>query len=292
MAAGARLVESTLWAEDVLAAGHQSVWGSFWDPASKRWGYACCKALRRDEPCTAPPPPTAAGPSVPVVDEDSGVEVTSPDTEDEAESKPWDFRDPPPELLPCEAVGRGQPAPYVAHFALWALGAWRREQERGFQGFGEIERMAFQGALGECEKAIAPLLWRLKKGESLDRGEQRETKRSRETRTSMEGKFVQEKSVLKQLHFMATCALEREYVKAHEAYMHLTFGNKMWNLTHVAHVAACTMKGAREYRRNRDSLNTYDMDPISQKYMHAFKKLVHFSQCLRPSSDQSKNFVM
>eukprot|EP00971_Amphidinium_carterae_P021656 427252-Amphidinium_carterae.1 len=24
----------------------------------------------------------------------------------------------------------------------------------------------------------------------------------------------------------------------------MTFGNKMWNLTHVAHVAACTMKGA------------------------------------------------
>ena len=28
-------------------------------------------------------------------------------------------------------------------------------------------------------------------------------------------------------------------------------GNKTWNNTFVAHVAACTMKGAREYRRNR-----------------------------------------
>ena len=27
-------------------------------------------------------------------------------------------------------------------------------------------------------------------------------------------------------------------------------GNKTWNNTFVAHVAACTMKGAREYRRN------------------------------------------
>ena len=28
-------------------------------------------------------------------------------------------------------------------------------------------------------------------------------------------------------------------------------GNKTWNNTFVSHVAACTMKGAREYRRNR-----------------------------------------
>merc|ERR1712093_708220 len=103
------------------------------------------------------------------------------------------------------------------------------------------------------------------------------------------GKFVKEKSVLLQLHTMASGAADREYVKAHEAYMHLTFGNKMWNLTHVAHVAACTMKGAREYRRNRDSLNTYDSDPVSQKYMHAMRKIVQFCGTIRPNSDQSKN---
>ncbi|CAJ1407984.1 unnamed protein product [Effrenium voratum] len=49
------------------------------------------------------------------------------------------------------------------------------------------------------------------------------------------------------------------------------------------------MKGAREYRRNRDNFNTYDMDPDSQKYMHALLKLVQLAQCLQPNEDASKN---
>merc|ERR1712217_762300 len=108
----------------------------------------------------------------------------------------------------------------------------------------------------------------------------------------MEGKLVKEHTVLKSLDHIATFASEHEYAKAHFTYTKLTFGNKMWNLTHVSHVAACTMKGAREYRRNRDSLNTYDADPVSQKYMHAVKKLVQFAQCKRPNPDMSKNVVM
>merc|ERR1711972_445213 len=108
-----------------------------------------------------------------------------------------------------------------------------------------------------------------------------------------EGKFVKEASVLDSLDRMATSASKKDYADAHATYMKLTLGNKMWNSTHVAHVAACTMKGAREYRRNRDSLNTYDMEPVSQKYMHGMKKLCHFAQCIRPNTeDQSKNVMM
>merc|ERR1719327_46804 len=108
----------------------------------------------------------------------------------------------------------------------------------------------------------------------------------------MEGKFVQELSVLDSLHKICCLAYDRGYFEAHGVYMKLTFGNKMWNLTFVAHVAACTMKGAREYRRNRDSLNTYDMDPVSTKYMWALLRLVQFMQCIRPNEDQSKNVVL
>mmetsp|Transcript_113914 Transcript_113914/g.318232 ORF Transcript_113914/g.318232 Transcript_113914/m.318232 type:complete len:293 (+) Transcript_113914:1-879(+) len=292
MAEGPLLVESTLWKEDVLADGHSSVWGSLYDPETKRWGYACCRGMQRGAACTSPQAGQAG--AAPAAGEDSGQEVTSPDTEDEAETLPWDFSKPPPppELLPCEAVAGGKLGPYIQHFVHYAIGAWARAEAEGFPGFGEMERASFRGTIEQCKKGVGPLMWRLKKGENLDRGEQQETRRSRETRTSMEGKFVKEKSVLQQLHIMAKGAFDREYVKAHEAYMHLTFGNKMWNLTHVAHVAACTMKGAREYRRNRDSLNTYDMDPVSQTYMHAVKKLVHFCQCIRPNADQSKNVVI
>merc|ERR1712150_28558 len=155
-------------------------------------------------------------------------------------------------------------------------------------GFGDIERAAFLSSLPDTEKAITPLIRRLRSGVSLNRGEDRDTRTSRETRTSMEGKYVREKNVLDAFDEMVTAATDRDYARAHAVYMKLTMGNKMWNLTHVAHVAACTMKGAREYRRNRDSLNTYDMDPVSQRYMWAVKKIVHFAQCICPNSDQSK----
>merc|ERR1712232_388454 len=98
-----------------------------------------------------------------------------------------------------------------------------------------------------------------------------------------------ESTALTSLDQMATFASEMEYAKANLTYTKLTFGNKMWNLTHVSHVAACTMKGAREYRRNRDSLNTYDVDPVSQRYMHAMRKLCQFAQAVRPNDDESKN---
>merc|ERR1711957_908401 len=108
-----------------------------------------------------------------------------------------------------------------------------------------------------------------------------------------DGKYVKEIGVIQSLDQMATFAYEREYHKSNTTYTRLTFGNKMWNLTHVQHVSACTMKGAREYRRNRDSLNTYDMDPVSQKYMWAMKKLCYLSQILKPNIvDHSRNYAM
>jgi len=165
-------------------------------------------------------------------------------------------------------------------------------ENAGFVGYTDIERMAFQHSLPEIEKAVTPLLWRLKKGKTLERGEGRWKTRSRETRQGMEGKFVKEHTVLKSMDQIASFIAEREYFKANGTYTKLTFGNKMWNLAHVSHVAACTMKGAREYRRNRDSLNTYDMDPVSQKYMHAMKKISQFAQGKWPNDDMSKNIVM
>merc|ERR1711862_549889 len=101
-----------------------------------------------------------------------------------------------------------------------------------------------------------------------------------------------EASVLEQLERMAVCGAEREYKEAHAAYMKLTLGNKMWNLTHTSFVSANSGSGAREYRRNRDSLNTYDMDPVAQKYMQGMRKIVHFAQRIRPNDDQSKNVVI
>mmetsp|Transcript_20212 Transcript_20212/g.56018 ORF Transcript_20212/g.56018 Transcript_20212/m.56018 type:complete len:365 (+) Transcript_20212:51-1145(+) len=334
----AQTVGSKLWKDDVFVSGHTAVWGSWYDSVAKRWGYACCHGMQRDQECaaaikvpqneeeqTVPSEPRTTSSlkakqsdlpavasfdvatlsnatfanfdTVAVPGNGSSAEEDSETSEEtlreRAEDTPLDWNNPPAELLPSSQVG--QPAAYVEHFVRFFLGIWQREFENGFNGIGPTEQAMFTDSLPDTKKAITPLIWRLRKGETLERGEKKSVltkSKSRETRTSMEGKYVKEKSVLDSLFKMASFSFERDYAKAHETYMQLTFGNKMWNSTHVAHVAACTMKGAREYRRNRDTLNTYDMDPVSQKYMHAMKKIVNFAQCMRPSSDQSKNVVL
>ncbi|CAK0837474.1 unnamed protein product [Prorocentrum cordatum] len=45
------LVSSSLHREDVLVGGHAAVWGSFFDPEARRWGFACCRGTARLEPC-------------------------------------------------------------------------------------------------------------------------------------------------------------------------------------------------------------------------------------------------
>mmetsp|Transcript_68656 Transcript_68656/g.128072 ORF Transcript_68656/g.128072 Transcript_68656/m.128072 type:complete len:314 (-) Transcript_68656:60-1001(-) len=301
------LLESTLWQEGVLHADHTAVWGSFYDPAAKLWGYACCKATKKNIAC----PKAAASKQQQAEqkkeerqarpegqsssDEPDGDESPTDSEQEKDEHLPWDWKNPPAQLLPKEKVQGGRKAAFIEHFILYILAAWRNAlaQDGNLSSFSDIERAAFKDSLAETEKAVTPLLWRLRKGKNLNRGEARQKHRCRETRTSMEGKHVEEKDVLSQLDQMVSSAANRDYVAAHETYMTMTFGNKMWNLTHVAHVAACTMKGAREYRRNRDSLNTYDMDPVSQKYMWAMKKIVHFAQVINPNTDdQSRNVVL
>merc|ERR1712187_773832 len=97
--------------------------------------------------------------------------------------------------------------------------------------------------------------------------------------------------VLGELERMAALGRNREYLAAQKAYMKLALGNKRWNNTCVTHVSANSMSGAREYRRNRDDLNTYDVDPVSRRYIQGMKKLVQFTQSIQPNTDQSKNIV-
>lgn len=48
--AAAKLAPSR-YPEDVFVLGHQAVWGSWYSMDEKRWGFACCKVIRRDDRC-------------------------------------------------------------------------------------------------------------------------------------------------------------------------------------------------------------------------------------------------
>ncbi|CAE7937703.1 unnamed protein product [Symbiodinium sp. KB8] len=126
-----------------------------------------------------------------------------------------------------------------------------------------------------------------------DRSE-KTVRRGRETRAGMEGKVQQEKrclaeamGVLAQIDDITSNSQSLDYLAARAGYMKLTLGNKTWNNTFVAHVAACTMKGAREYR---DNFNTYDMDPDSQKQLARANPVCrgHSSLGSRPPSAQRR----
>eukprot|EP00929_Paragymnodinium_shiwhaense_P044880 TRINITY_DN23003_c0_g1_i1.p1 TRINITY_DN23003_c0_g1~~TRINITY_DN23003_c0_g1_i1.p1 ORF type:complete len:321 (-),score=70.17 TRINITY_DN23003_c0_g1_i1:88-1050(-) len=313
-----RLRESTLYKENVFVKKHRSVWGSWYDNDKKSWGYGCCRGLDKNAECTDlkrkademfPEEPQAS---------DSGIEKTSESDSDakKTEQAPWPFEKLAPaklltpeelqaqfkaegrkeEKMRPEKLDKKRKGEYVTHFVHYVLARWREDKESKFasRNFTDEQKITFKD-YKSAEQQLTPLMWRLKRGDDLERGEKKRDPKgpaSRETRTSMEGKYVKERNVLDSLFDITNMAREQNYFDANGVYMKLTFGNKMWNLTHVAHVAACTMKGAREYRRNRDSLNTYDNDPVSQKYMHGLRKLVHYAQLLNPSPDQSQNFVM
>lgn len=292
-----RLIESTLWKEDVLTLDHSAAWGSFYDEKAKSWGYACCRCVNKLHRCTIPkeaPEAGAAWAGKPVSSEEYSADS---DEERKAKRKPLDWSDPPAELLPRSKFSKKSgAAAFIEHFVRFGVGAWRQQIEAGFPGCEHMTKAKFENSLSETIDAITPLIRRLRNGESLQKGEEKNDSlfgsRSRETRTSMEGKFLGEANVTRQFESMITMAFDRDYVQAHKAYMLMTLGNKTWNNTFVQHVSACTMKGAREYRRNRDNLNSYDMDPVSMKYMHAMRKLVHLTQVIRPNSDHSFNVVL
>lgn len=310
---------STLYTENVFNKNHTSVWGSWFDKDSKRWGYSCCHETNRGCSCTiaekkaaekaavieekrraaaeaAKAAVLAGRPPEPVnrdVGEASASENDS-STDDEIRWRrvnkiKWD--DPPGQLKPRDEVPDA--TEFLVHFVRYFIGAWEREEATGYSGFTDIQLQKFKAnkALESVKTHVSPLLVRINKGESLDHAEKK-LQTFRETRKGMEGKMISEQAVVEQLDNMLSAAAEKDYAKANAVYVRMTLGNKLWNSTFVTHVAACTMKGAREYRRNRDSMNTYDMDPVSMKYMHALLKLVHFAQVRRPNDDQSKNLVL
>jgi len=261
---------------------HTTVWGSFYDPETKRWGYKCCKVMEKEAACTCE--------KAPAPEPDSSELDNSPDSEDLAPGgvEIIDWSNPPSELLPRESFKVA--TQWVEHYVRYYVGQWQKAAEADYAGFGHMEVQSLKPLLKSSMEAFEILIRRLHNPRELDRSE-KEVRKGRETRAGMEGKVKQEKSVLLQLDEITTNSSKMDYLAARAGYMKLTLGNKTWNNTFVAHVAACTMKGAREYRRNRDNYNTYDMDPDSQKYMHALLKLVQLAQCLKPNPDQSKNNV-
>merc|ERR1740117_2514553 len=46
-----RVLMKSRYPENVLEAGHTSVWGSWFSMEAKKWGFGCCKVMKRETPC-------------------------------------------------------------------------------------------------------------------------------------------------------------------------------------------------------------------------------------------------
>eukprot|EP00746_Dinoflagellata_sp_MGD_P000403 gnl/MRDRNA2_/MRDRNA2_100724_c0_seq1.p1 gnl/MRDRNA2_/MRDRNA2_100724_c0~~gnl/MRDRNA2_/MRDRNA2_100724_c0_seq1.p1 ORF type:complete len:339 (+),score=86.16 gnl/MRDRNA2_/MRDRNA2_100724_c0_seq1:104-1120(+) len=316
------LTESTLWKENVYILDHTSIWGSFYKAEDKLWGFACCQSTDKNSPCpaaaeareeqerakrAAKEEKVKKAENAEAEDDDkmSGEESSStddPSKDISAKKKQQQFlelqkwNNPPKEFLPIDSEELETPQRRIEHFIRYWLGQWQHHEQAGFVGFKAEDVVKFKEQktnVHEAQKAVQPLIKLLEKGEKLERGE-RDWKtlgaKRRAIRAGCEGKYQEEKNVTVQLDDMVTNGWKKNYKAAHKVYMDMTLGHKTWNSTFVQHVAACTNKGCREYRRNRDALNTYDVDETAQRYMQFLRKLIHFKQCLDPNDDETFNF--
>jgi len=247
-----RLVESSLWKEDLFVNGHKSVWGSWFDTEAKKWGYACCRGFDKGGSCSSAAQASKGKNAANSDDDDSSDEsVDSEEAKRRAAEKPFDWSNPPPELLPKAEVSGGEAAAFLEHFVRWGIGAWRAQAEA-------------DTAFTQTEAGLAPFLERLASGEVPT-------------------------EVLSKMDKMVSLAAEREYQASSAAYMELSLGHKKWNNVFAGANAMNTNKGARINIIKQDTLLAFDSDPVAQRYIQAMRKLIMIVQSMRPNEDASKN---
>eukprot|EP00913_Durusdinium_trenchii_P020351 g19118.t1 len=107
--------------QDVLRGGHSTVWGSYFDATSRRWGYACCRSLDRNEACPQNEPQAV----------DKAESSEEEDAAAQAQLIAWqdgqllDARHTP-EQPPV--LGRQTPEDFLAHFVLYWFHHWTEHE--------------------------------------------------------------------------------------------------------------------------------------------------------------------
>lgn len=225
-----------------------------------------------------------------------------------------DWSNCPESLLPYTTFGEEPNLAFVEHFVRFMIGQWREALQNGSSfttnaNVTQAETASFQSedVLKESEVALAPLLREIRenKGETVtDAGDKDGMVQVAFNNGTSWGKTMVKASEAycqdnitrhkcnKHIIKMCTLAAEKDYAEANKVYMKLALGNKKWNQTHATFGVFQQNKGARCFKTIQDRPNTYDTDPIAQKYIWAVRKLVHLAQHLRPNEDLSKHMTV
>lgn len=295
------LAESTLYKEDVLVNGHSSVWGSWYDPKTKSWGYGCCRSKEKGSTCTCKDGAEGAeGSDAAEKSQEDNDSILSGSSDSEQarrkavqqEKVDWSA---PVELLSREAVeaaeGGDRPGTFVLHFVRFVVGAWQRLLEegggggaRGSDAGANLEQFRSQ-ELKQVMANMEPLLLQLEGGRLSQAIRTKDKQRGSAGIQRHEGDQANPK-VVRQLDKMVSLTVEKKYVDANKAYMEMVLGHKKWNNTLASYGGTGgTNKGARIYITKQDDLLEYDRDPVVQRYIQAIRKLVLFAQAIRPNPD-------
>lgn len=251
------LAESSLYREGVLTGGHTAVWGSFFDSASSRWGYGCCRATDRALRC--PLAPEAAVEPLEEGEDD--------DADAEAVRREWRsarlLDDEPPAEIGERSACRSDDE-YLARFVLFWFHAWRATAGAGAASQGDR-------AVRQSREAMLPLLQRLQRG-------------------------AVPKDLLRSLADFAELASRGEYAQADDVYVGMTIGKALWHSDldlgeQRAHWGGgCSLRTMQRQVVEKDHKNAslFDTDPVVQRYVHGMKRLVTHIQAVRPAEDPSK----
>eukprot|EP00421_Protoceratium_reticulatum_P030499 CAMPEP_0168483472 /NCGR_PEP_ID=MMETSP0228-20121227/65588_1 /TAXON_ID=133427 /ORGANISM="Protoceratium reticulatum, Strain CCCM 535 (=CCMP 1889)" /LENGTH=290 /DNA_ID=CAMNT_0008499959 /DNA_START=40 /DNA_END=908 /DNA_ORIENTATION=- len=286
-------IRSELYTEDAQEAGHGSVWGSWYDKASKRWGYACCRVTQRGQPCP-----------LSLEKEVKQTKYGFPTVQCglKPERKPVSWADGPPEFLPRSDFGSSQR--FITHFLRFVLGQWRQMLAGGLADSSTHEHVdsavqktfRSEEMLRQTEAALAPLVHTYEDDELLRAAQARE-QRELERRASVAkaGSNIlkyggiavpdnaPEMSMQERLEGMASCAYERDYAMANLHYIKLTLGNKKWhNAYHGGEGKMNT--GFKLHTVSASDLTSFDRDETVNNYIRGFRRALLFCQMVRPNA--------
>mmetsp|Transcript_33461 Transcript_33461/g.77746 ORF Transcript_33461/g.77746 Transcript_33461/m.77746 type:complete len:327 (+) Transcript_33461:78-1058(+) len=248
---GRFLAQSSLYAEDKLIGGHGAVWGSFFDPKERSWGYACCRSTRRDAPC---PLQKASPCSHGEVDDASAAEEHSEwraaKLLDEVCSE---LLDPRSWYSCCED--------YLSHFVRYWFGAWAR----GAPGAEQPGKRAVE----QMRQALLPLVEQLKR-----RAVQQELlmKLAEFAELATESEYSKANDVY--ISITIGKALWHSCLDLGEQRAHWGGGLR-------------TMQ-KQVVEKDHQNATLFDTNPEVQRYVHALKRLVTHMQLVQPSADSSK----
>eukprot|EP00435_Cladocopium_sp_Y103_P062420 s187_g24.t1 len=251
--AGERLASSR-YQEDINPAGHQSVWGSWFDSDRGVWGFACCKATTKDAPaCTSLP-------TLPQTQEEALPESGGAKKDSETTWRPrGDFE-----------TSQG----FVVHASIYLASQWLKCLQDGTLSTRadcfdvDVRKVLLS------EQAAKESLEQVKKfGRRLD-----------------DGKVPQK--LAQSLEEFCSCVGEREYVKANKAYMDIVMGARKWQ-GDVPYLVEGNRNGPSVVQNVAERINKVNSNPVDEAGIrdHAvlLRRLMKVAQVVRPNEDPSRN---